>query len=368
MSEYFDLSFFPKIMKYSNNPDTFKEYSVYIGAAGFEDRCLRVLKNFQDARKQISYVIGIKYLPKQMNNLEGDFKEIGDKISTNAFKWLEYDRFNPENFYEEFKIILEFFSTKHNILIDISGMSKFLIIILLEAFEKFPNNITIIYCEAEIYHPTIDEFSDGKKQIPDNLPPSFLTTDIFKIVTTSKLSNQTMQGYPYLIIAFPTFNYKEIFTLLNTISPKYLVIIEGIPHYTPNEWRMNAIRDINKSISKDFEPTLEDKICCYKASTFEYIETIRVLLECYSKFKYQYKCIIAPTGSKLQAVGTFFFKMIYPEINFVYPVTKGFSEIYTTGCENIWYIQIPKYSEFIDILKSMRNLRLKRMHDEYLSD
>ncbi len=96
-------------------------------------------------------------------------------------------------------------------------------------------------------------------------------------------------------------------------------------------------------------------------STFNYLKTIDILNDIYATYKYTHKCIIAPTGSKLQTIGVLFFKQMYPEIQLVYPVTTKFLEEYTKGCKNIWYIEFKNFSEFMIEIGNFRKAELKRL-------
>ncbi|MBU4139714.1 MAG: hypothetical protein KJ729_07245, partial [Euryarchaeota archaeon] len=130
-----------------------------------------------------------------------------------------------------------------------------------------------------------------------------------------------------------------------------------------NQWRLEAIRWINGKIYSDFVPKI--RIDEKESSTFDYIQTIEVLNDIYinSQYKYTHKCIIAPTGSKLQTLGVLFFKQMYPEIQLVYPVTATFSNEYTQGSKNIWSVKFKDFSEFMKKLGNFRKTGLKQLEN-----
>ena len=337
------------------------EDSVYIGVAGFEDRCFTFLEECGKNDMKFQSVIGIKYEPFDEKNKVSKFEYFTLKVTQKSkFEWMIYDRRNPEEFSNSIKHIEKSLELEENIVIDISGMSKFLIIVLLYGLKDYSGSIHIIYCEAEIYHPSEEEYESKKEKHAEDTFPSFLTTNVYKIVTTTELSSTSMQGYPLLIIAFPTFNYKEMYTLLNEITPQYLFKIEGNPREELNQWRLKALRWINRKLDIDFDPNIKG-IYNTELSTFEYVNTIEILNEIYKKHKYTHKCIIAPTGSKLQTLGVLFFKQMYPEIQLVYPVTTMFLEEYTEGCKEIWHIKVENYSEFMMKIANFRRTDLKQL-------
>jgi len=335
--------------------------SVYIGAAGFEDRCLAFLEKSNNQDVKYQQIFGIKYEPFDEKNRVDEFKNFAINATySNKLNWITYYRPNPEDFSECIKYIEKSIDLVENIIIDISGMSKFLIVVLLHGLRNYPGNVHIIFSEAEIYYPLRKDFESKKVSQTEETTPSFLTTNVYKIVTTTELSSTSMQGYPMLIIAFPTFNYEEMYALLNEITPQYLVKIEGYPREEKNQWRLEAIQWINGKLDRDFSPNIE-RIYKEELSTFDYINTIEILNGVYSENKYTHKCIIAPTGSKLQTLGVMFFKQMYPEIQLLYPVTTKFKEEYTEGCNEIWHIQFNNFSEFMANLENFRKAELKKL-------
>lgn len=330
--------------------------ATFIGSAGFEDRCFWFLERLISSDKKIKNVIGIEYKPFNPKNRKEEFEKLGAKVALrNKVKWQIYDRFDPENFYYSSGKWRKLINESANIIIDISGMSKYLIVILLDILKEFVGNVIVIYSEAETYYPTREEFEFKKNELP--ITPSFLTKDVYKIALTTSLSSIAMQNSPLLMIAFPTFNYKELMALLNELTPQYLIEFEGIPHKENNMWRLDAVQWINRNIDKDFILNI-DEIIHEELSTFNYRGTVAALDEICRKYNYTHKCVIAPTGSKLQTVGVFVFKQLHPEIQIVYPVTKEFAEEYTEGCTDIWVINFLKYHNFIKNLEKHHRAKL----------
>lgn len=328
-----------------------------VAPAGFEDRCFSFLDKLITSNKSGSNVVGIEYEPFNPKNKKKEFESKGKSISLkNKIEWITYDRFNPENFYGDFKKIKELIDESANVIIDISGMSKYLIIILLDILKDFDKNVIVIYAEAKTYHPTKEEFESEKRESPEIIP-TFLTKGIYRVVLTTSLSSIVMQNAPLLMIAFPSFNYKELTALLNEMTPQYLIEIGGIPHKSHNYWRYDAIRLINQKIPKDFIFKI-DRIVHKELNTFDYIETVSALDKIYKKFRYTHKCIIAPTGSKFQSIGVFFFKQLHPEVQVVYPVAEKFVKEYTKGYEDIWMIKFPKFCSYIRNLEKYNRTKL----------
>ncbi len=331
--------------------------ATFIGAAGFEDRCFSFIDEIERHNKKFINTIGIEYRPFNNKNRTKEFKDKISKITLKNRFWLIYDRFDPEQVCKDFiNKKIDVWATA-NVVIDISSMSKFLIIVILDLLEEYEGNVHIIYSEAKVYHPTPEKFEEMKQRLPE-YTPTFLTKDVYKIVTTTSLSSIAMQGSPLIAIAFPTFNNKELVALLNELTPQYLIKIEGVPHEEHNHWRLDAIHWINRKIDKPYILNIDD-IIHENVTTFDYINLVKILDKIYKKYRYTHKCIIAPTGSKLQTVGVFIFKQMHPEVQIVYPVTKDFAEEYSEGCTRIWHIPIFNFFGFVNKLGEHRRYNVK---------
>lgn len=317
---------------------------VYVGAVGFEERALAVLDEAVRAGKKIGSVVGIQYEPVDIRNRINEFADHVAKlgIPERQIVRLVYDRYNPQDFVASIGEIQKLTTNASSIIIDISAMSKFLIVVLLQSLVNTKLSSHIVYSEANIYHPTSETFTRQKQGHQETMP-EYLTTDIYKIVTTTSLSSSSMQGYPLMMIAFPTFNYKELFALVNELSPKNLILLEGIPHAKQDAWRVDAIRWLNARMQ-------EDVLKSYQVSTFDYKETLIALEEIYKKFMHSHKILVSPTGSKLQTFAVFLFRQMHPDVQLVYPVTKKFATEYTEGYRAIWQITL---SSFFDLQREL---------------
>jgi len=341
------------------NVSALPEPILYIGAVGFEDRAFGVLNEVVRAGKKIERIISIEYMPYNEKNRIDDFKDKLKNFSLPAdnIDWKVYNRYAPDEFLDELTQFVSPISANYNIVVDISAMSKLLIVVLLHGLRELPNRVSIVYTEAGVYHPTLEIYNAQKAEWEKETenPPVFLTTDIYKIVTTRSLSTVAMQGFPLLMVAFPTFNHRELVALVNDITPQHLILLEGMPHEEHNYWRQEAIRHLNRkimeeiSLNDDFPPEKRKII-----STFDYKETVQMLEEIYLYYKYSRKIIVAPTGSKLQSYGIFLFKQMHPDIQIIYPVTKDFANEYSEGFRASWQIVFDNFAKWNNMLNEYR--------------
>jgi len=339
---------------------------VYIGAVGFEDRALAVLNESLQLKKRFDKVIAIEYRPLDNRNKKKEFQRKIDKfnISNITVKWVIYDRYKPEEFLKSLDIIKKTIVSTSNLIVDISAMSKLLIMVLLQGLRDLDVNLSVVYVEADVYHPMFENFEAEKEKYQKETEalPIFLTTDVYDIVTTTSLSTIAMQGYPVMMIAFPTFNHRELTALVNEIIPQHLILLEGRPHERHNDWRPKAIRWLNRRIIEHLAKgeilTEEYRV----VSTFDYKETIKILEKIYQLYKYAKKIVVVPTGSKFQTFGVFLFKQMHPDIQIIYPVTKKFADMYTEAYKAIWEISFPSFSKFVLQLDGYRKRGLVELN------
>ncbi len=342
---------FPPIQKF-NLKSVRSDAVTYIGTAGFEDRSLKILQLFAESKMSLRNAIGIEYSPFDQRNRKQEFESSLNEIGVRNKLWVLYDRHNPETFLSSLDDIRELCLASDITIVDISSMSKLLIILLLHALRGLQIKIQIVYCEAETYHPTKMEFDKVRSQSP-RPTPAFLTYDVYKVVVARTLYGSSIQGTPTLLIAFPTFNYVEMVALIDEIIPERTSFFEGKPHLESNLWRQEAVRWLNRHVERDVLYSVKETRWT-ELSTFHYVETIRNLEDIYNEFRSSYSIILSPTGSKLQAVGVCFFKQMHPDVHIVYPITKKFAEEYTDGVIDIWNIVIDDYAAFANILDRYR--------------
>jgi thymidylate kinase len=314
MTEDHFRELFPTVMPL--NPLTLQHPLFYIGAAGFEDRAMALLDRWASQNIRIEQALGILYEPHgDPRNRVTEFKGKLEALCS-SIKWMNYDRLDPQKFQEESKSALDLPESFH-VLVDISGMSKFLIMVLLQVLTRLTNDVTIAYAEADIYHPTRDEFEKEKKEL--GATPDFLTSDVYTILRVTSLSSVSMQGYPILLLVFSTFNHNEVAALHNEVSPQLMILVDGNPHEDVDKWRLQAVVEVNRSIKEN-----PDYNCISKeASTFDYISNVELLQEIYQEYCFTHKILLAPTGSKLQTIASFLFRQIHPDVQVVYPLTKA---------------------------------------------
>jgi len=323
-----------------------------ICAFGFEDRSL-AWTNFQRGNKILTDAYVIKYQnPKGKNKLielKKNLKEIGvaKPIEQN------YDVLGQNNIEATIEEYLKNINDLYDeIILDITAMTKFLILIFLCKLEIFEGFVRIIYAEADEYAPTEEEYNKFRDKVKKVI--RFPSRGFGTILRAKCLSSIRMQGQPVALVAFTSFNEQLVRHMLGTISPHLLIFINGAPPREEYRWREKATMTLHSKLIAEYpidNEINEEGMLNRAASTMDYREAIACIDDIYTKIGLRERIIIAATGSKMQTVGLFFAKIKHSDVHIEYPTPdsyyiKGFS----SGCKNIYEVEFSEYKCFINNL------------------
>ena len=324
-----------------------KKSDCMLVCAGFEDRSVETLRRIRGAGKS-GFSLGlVSYLPEQTENREEELHAISRDAALEVTRFV-YDRENPAGMGKKLKDFTQGFG---HIFIDISGMSRLLIVQTLAALIYNQNQqVSIIYGEADKYPPSKAEF-----QQPNNIAEpvfSYLSSGIIEIALTPELSSVAMLGEPLRLVAFPSFDPSQLTNLIHELQPAYLELIHGIPPSQENQWRKSAIRELNFS-ALDGLYRIENE---HEASTLDYRETLHKLLEIYAKRNMFDRIVISPTGSKMQAIAVGLFRAALHDVQIVYPTPQVFTSPneHTLGLRQLYQLDIPA-EVFINVIGNSRD-------------
>jgi hypothetical protein len=320
-----------------------------IAAYGFEKRSLGWVQN-QKNLGIVSKAILIDYIHPKGPNLKDEMKDALIKINVSRIEEIQYDVQAPKNVEDEIEELIAKQLNYDEIIVDISAMTKLLILVILCKLSKYSGILRIIYTEAEEYAPTHEEFEQKKEQW--ELYASAPSRGVESIIRMRCLSSIRMQGQPVVLVAFASFNEQLIGHMLDTISPHRLIIINGTPPRSDYEWREKATHFIHRKMIEEYshENPIDSSSGLLKrsTSTLEYGETFNQLNEIYKEYGLYERIICIATGSKMQTVGLFFVKIAHPDIHIEYLTPDSyFSERLSKGVRQIYEIKIPNYKELL---------------------
>ncbi len=326
-------------LKEENEID-FKCGDVVVVCAGFEDRAKKVLEQIIAREIREIFVFIVIYEPTVTENKSNELLDLCKKSNIETTT-ITYNRKNPDG--AGIDILNRISNHDGNLWIDISGMSRLLIIQIIDKLKERKTNfsgIKILYSEAEEYPPKEDDVSKALKEREDGHSDlfMFLSSGVFDVSILPELSSIALQGQPIRMVVFPTFSYDQLVALKTIIQPSYTTIINGKPPSEENYWRLEAIRtlnEINKIVHRDE----------HSVSTLDYRETFNLMTEIYSKYGELEKIVIAPIGSKMQTVGLALVRAHLNDIQIVYPTPQSFINPgeYTKGVKTIYSLDLSNF-------------------------
>lgn len=301
--------------------------------AGFEDRAVEALRRVRESGRGDFSLGVVIYSPSYQQNKLESILGIGRNARLETTKF-QYDRENPAGIGER---LANFASAFNHVYVDISGMSRLLIVQTLVALLATEAPVTIVYGEAESYPPSKDQFDSDRKD-HTGLAPGYLSSGIFEIAATPELASVSMPGEAIRLLAFPSFDPSQLANLLQELQPTYVDLVHGLPPAVENRWRREAIRKLNSSILEPLRKKDDHKAC-----TRDYRETLRILIEIYQKRSMFDRLVVAPTGSKMQAVAVALFRAVLYDVQIVYPTPQIFTEPdrYTVGTRQLYELDLP---------------------------
>ena len=322
---------------------------VLIHAPGFEDRTLAICDVLKPSHD--SAAILLDYKPRsssnRMNEVRDGLADIG-LPSTSQFL-LTYDRFDPGDFETRLEGKLRALGAER-VVLDISTMSKLGIMLTLWVIKRIGISVSVLYAEADFYGPSQAEFNAAKEINNVHQPSLQIFTGIHGVVRVDSLASVAMQGQPTAALVFMSFNDALTQSLLNTVYPTRLFLINGKPPV--HLWREKATAWIHDHVRREWRDdnplhSSGSGLPARSVSTLDYRETVVLLMQLYWELSANYRILLAPAGSKLQAVGCCFIKALHPDIHIEYPSPQGFLKVYSEGIGRVWYLDIGNIDDLI---------------------
>lgn len=336
-------------------PSTVKVHDTsIICAAGFEDRTLALASQLDSVGSRAAI---INYKNWALNNPVDEIINgyVVGGVSQADIERIDYDRFDPDEFVVNLKEWLDA-SDQRKVLIDISTMSRLAIMLALEVCRN--REVILYYAEAEHYGPTQKEYEEAQKGLYPR-PSIQVYSGLGGVVRSRVLSSVALQGEPTALIAFMSMNEVLTQALIDCLCPSRLFLINGRP--PGHHWREGATAWIHEELRREWpdvdNPTRmhaeRGQLPTRSTSTLNYIETVRALLELYWDYSPQYRIVLSPTGSKMQAVACYLVKALHRDIHVEYPTPESFLKEYSRGTGNRWLVNFGTLSKELDSWRSI---------------
>jgi len=288
--------------------------------AGFEDRATALLTELLSAGVTPSVTVLIEYEPYIPQNRTAEIRDVLSQAGATVIP-VKYARSDRANAGYDIANIIQ--ARGRPALIDVSGMSRLLIVQVLTALGASQNgfqDISLCYAEAMEYPPAQDqvdrELEKGKEEF--SRAQMFISSGVYDLAIVPELSSPALLGQPLRSIVFPSFNPYQLAALSSEIQPTRFSILHGIPPDPENRWRTRFIAALNQiGAIRDKEE--------HEVSTLDYRETLTVLAEIYQKNGHLERLVLSPTGSKMQTVAVGLFRAFMSDIQIVYPTPLSYA-------------------------------------------
>jgi hypothetical protein len=318
---------------------------VLIHAPGFEDRTMAIASGVLVTPE--THLLLLDYRPYNADNrLQGVRNAfLAQGLKDENIAVFEYDRFDPND--HEARLLSYLAKIRaQRVTLDVSTMSKLAILLSLSACRELNLETTILYAEAEVYGPSREEFEEARNNREIHRPTIQIFTGVHGVVRATSLASVAMQGQPTAALVFMSFNDALTQILLNTVYPSRLFLINGRPPV--HSWREQATAWIHDQVRREWpedNPVTSQSgagvlVPQRAVSTLDYRETVALLIELYWHLSPTHRVLLAPAGSKMQAVGCFLVKALHPDIHIEYPSPEGFLPQYSSGIARRWMLRL----------------------------
>lgn len=334
-----------------------EEGEVVILAPGFEDRTMAVADAVLPSPG--ASAILLDYLPFNQRNRLSDVRQalLVSGIEIVDEDILKYHRFEPGDFETRLRMRLLARGARRAV-VDISTMSKLEIMLVLNACYELNLRVLVLYSEARDYGPSKEEFERAKEKNEIHRPTLQVFTGVHGVVRVDSLASIAMQGQPSAALVFMSFNDVLTQILLNTVYPSRLFLINGRPPV--HSWREEATAWIHDQVRREWkednpvQPAVDGGVPMPKrvVSTLDYRQTVSLLLQLYWELSANHRILLAPAGSKLQAVGCYLVKALHPDIHIEYPSPEGFLPPYSAGVGPRWLLDLGQLPERLSAISN----------------
>lgn len=338
---------------------------VIISAAGFEDRTLALAGRLEPGAG--ASAILLQYSPSDSRNRTSALREAlrAKGVTVEEKDDVVYERFDPADFEVRLATRLETKKARR-VLLDISTMSKLQIMLVLNVLRSPRFDVSIFYAEAASYGPSESDFESARRASQVHQPSVQIYTGVHGVVRVDSLASVAMQGHQTAAIVFMSFNDSLTQVLLNTVYPGRLFLVNGRP--PEHHWRERATAWIHEQVRQEWQTDNplsgpdEDALPARVVSTLDYRQTVVLVLELYWHLSASHRILLAPAGSKLQAVGCFFAKALHPDIHIEYPTVDGFAVEYSSGIGKAWSLDLKGFASLLRKIAATETREFLEIH------
>jgi hypothetical protein len=350
-----EVSALPALVPLHQDVDPGRNYDLYIGALGFEDRATAVATTLTEKKVHVKNAVLLEFdRYYEANGRSRDtYQDLIQKLTRGkTYRPLNAPFGAPDPmFCERLNEVLSSLSKaeRPQIVFDCTSCPSLILSQTLAVLLTRPCDLTVTYSEAETYFPTRDQWEHRNKS-PSGERVQGPFTGVRFVAKPPLLQSDDVGEHPVLLVLFPTFNTERTDGVLAELDPAERVWIFGEPHdLAKNSYRI------------EMEKTYASPIMCpgdkwSALSTFDYRDTLSALGGVYAFFRSRYRIVVMPHGSKMQTLGANLFHCVN-EASLVFAMPKEYNPYeYSRGCGEVWSIPFGSTEALLRTLRGARPL------------
>lgn len=331
-----------------------KENSLYICAAGFEERSLGLVRQMEG--KCFTHSLILEYTAQKEDNnanfeiLTGSLKKISSNIPIVSPADLDNPLLTQQKFIEQLEGINNGEITQ--LFFDISGMSNSLILqLLIEVYKLFwDRKIYIFYTEAENYYPNEEQVKEMYTIIEEedfeSFGSIFSSSGAKENIILPDFKGRFKDSLPICLIFFVGYEPIRSKSLIEQYCPNLVAVCYGESPHDRFKWRTGFSKNIHKKVFENFSHINSKDIINKDISTYDINNILKDLEVLYNSFYKDYNICITPQCSKLQAIATYLFTLTHPDVQVLFCLPGYFNpNRYAIGIGSSHIIKLEKWGQ-----------------------
>ena len=334
--------------------------ALFLCALGFEDRCLVVPRSLAEHGFSCQQAVHLEYATNLKHNSRNR-TELVRSLRLMSRGDVHRMPSDVEDFPASLRSLLALIVSATGdkppvVVFDISVAANRLLMTCMKVLLEHDVRLRVLYSEAARYYPTEEDYNRNPSRWESDKALG-LERGVSDVKVSPAYPGCHVDQLPDCVVLFPSFKRERANAIISYVDPSLLTLprdkviwLLGKPHLPENQWRINAMRFINRLVD----------VPNYEVSTFDYKESLCVLHDVHRRRVGRYRFTLAPIGSKMSALGAALFCYIHPDVRILFATPKEYNaRQYSDGCVATWMVDFGDLSRIRDLLDKVGLLVVK---------